>query len=250
MTVSEFFVTLISSIIKPEKRKLIKISSSLKGQVGLEIGGPSSFFGIKSYCPVYLFAKRIDGVNFSNETVWEGSIKEGTNYNYYDRKTGYQFIGEASELRNIADSSYDFILSCHSLEHVANPIKALKDWNRVLKKNGKFILVLPDKKNTFDHNRPYTSFEHFIEDFNNEVDESDTTHFNEIYQFHDLSMDTGVKDFAELKTRTANNLINRCAHHHVFGLELMEQLLSYCGFETLHKQEASPFHLVIVGKKK
>ena len=69
----------MSFVSKPGKRKLISIAYSLKNKTGLEIGGPSKFFDLKSYFPVYLFAKRIDGVNFSTETVWEGKIEEGKN---------------------------------------------------------------------------------------------------------------------------------------------------------------------------
>jgi SAM-dependent methyltransferase len=36
------------------------------------------------------------------------------------------------------------IISRHSLEHVLDPIKALREWRRVLQEDGKVIIVLPD----------------------------------------------------------------------------------------------------------
>src|SRR3954447_9706230 len=98
-----YLVTLISFILKPEKRKLIILSYKLKSKIGLEIGGPSAMFRLKGHFPVYLFANRVDGVNFSTETVWEGKISEGRNYNYFKNKKGYQYIQEASELTNLPE---------------------------------------------------------------------------------------------------------------------------------------------------
>jgi len=249
MTFSQCIITLISYVSRPQKRKLIRLSYGLKDKTGLEIGGPSAFFNLKSYFPVYLFAKRIDGVNYSAETVWEGKINEGMSYDYANDKQGFQYISEASELNNIKNDQYDFLLSCHSLEHVANPIKALKRWNDVLKKNGKLILVLPDKNFTFDHSRPYTTFGHLLQDFNENVDEYDTTHFEEIHRLHDITKDDMLNTVEQLKDRTKENFTNRCVHHHVYSLELISELLIHCGFKIEYQQKAPPFHLVTFAEK-
>lgn len=249
MNISGYLTTLLSFVKQPKKRKLIQIALEVKQKKGIEIGGPSSFFGLRGYCPVYVFANQVDGVNFSNETVWEGKIEQGRNYNYANGKSGFQYINEASDLSNITTGTYYFLLSCHSLEHIANPVKAMKEWHRVLKPGGTIILSLPDKNHTFDHKRPYTTFEHLMQDFKNNVDEHDATHFDEVYKFHDIEMDGGVQTPAELKTRTVNNFTNRCVHHHVYSLDLLQQLLGYCNFKTMHKQEADPHHLVIVAQK-
>jgi len=244
-----YIITLISYIAKPEKRKLIRVSYSLKDKIGLEIGGPSAFFDLKSFFPVYVFAKRIDGVNFSAETVWEGKINEGMSYHYTENKNGYQYISEASELDRIGNKEYDFLLSCHCLEHIANPVKTLKNWNKVVQTGGKIILVLPDKDFTFDHNRPYTHFEHLLQDFKAEIDEHDTTHFEEILRLHDVSKDKMINSQEELKSRIHDNFSNRCVHHHVYSLDLITELLNYCGFKVLYQQKAKPFHLVTVAEK-
>lgn len=249
MKISQYIITLISYVSRPDKRKLISISLSLKNQIGLEIGGPSAFFDLKSYFPVYVFAKRIDGVNFSNETVWEGKIGKGLSYKYSGNKIGYQFIREANELKDLEINDYNFLLSCHSLEHIANPIKTLKNWYNVLKNKGKIILVLPDKEFTFDHNRPYTTFEHLMQDFNYEMNEHDTTHFEEVIQLHDIAKDAYVNSVEELKNRIQDNFSNRCVHHHVYSLELVSELLIYCGFRIEYQQKISPFHLVTIAEK-
>ena len=250
MTLFENLITLVSYIKQPAKRKMIKLAATFDNQVGLEVGGPSALFNFKSAFPIYLHAKMIDGVNFSNHTLWEGEIKQGNLYSYYKNKQGFQFIGEAANLKGVKDASYDFVLSCHSLEHVANPIKALKDWSRVLKQNGRLVLVLPDKEFTFDHNRPITSLAHLIEDYNNNIDESDTTHFDEVINLHDFTFDAFVQSKEELIQRTHLNIENRAVHHHVFNLDLIKEMLIYCGFEMIHQQTYPPFHLVSVAERK
>jgi ubiquinone/menaquinone biosynthesis C-methylase UbiE len=170
-------------------------------------------------------------------------------YHYTDNKNGYQYISEASELDKIGNNKYDFLLSCHSLEHIANPVKTLKHWNKVLQNGGKIILVLPDKDFTFDHNRPYTNFEHLLQDFKAEIDEHDTTHFEEILRLHDVSKDKMINSREELKSRIRDNFSNRCVHHHVYSLHLIKELLNYCDFKVLYQQKAKPFHLVTVAEK-
>lgn len=245
----QYIVTLISWLKNPQKRHLISLSRGLKDKTGLEVGGPSGFFSLKSPFPVYIFAKRIDGVNFSTETVWEGTIREGFNYDYAAGKKGYQYICEASELTGVPKNKYDFLLSCHSLEHIANPVKALQNWNKVLNQMGKIILVLPDKNYTFDNKRPYTTFEHLLEDYHNDVGENDTTHFDETITTFDFSKDPNVTNTQDLERRVRNNFVNRCVHHHVYNFELLEKLLIHTGFKVLYTQKFPPFHLVVAGEK-
>ena len=250
MTSFEKLITLLSYIKQPAKRKMINLAATFNDQFGLEVGGPSALFNFKSAFPIYLHAKMIDGVNFSNNTIWEGEIQQGNLYKYYKNKQGFQFIGEASDLSAVKDERYDFVLSCHSLEHVANPIKALKDWSRVMKQHGRLVLVLPDKEFTFDHYRSITTLTHFIEDYKNNITELDETHFEEVIALHDFKHDAFVQSKEELIKRTKLNIENRAVHHHVFNLDLVKELLVYCDFEMIHQQTYPPFHLVSVAQKK
>ena len=247
MSLIDKTVTLLSYAKQPKKRSLIEAAYHLKGCTGVEIGGPTALFGLKGIFPVYIFAERIDGVNFSNETVWEGKIKQGNNYQYYKNKKGYQFIAEATDLQNIAGNTYDFVLSSHSLEHVANPLKALKEWFRILKEEGKLILVLPDKNYTFDHKRNYTTYEHIISDYTNNVTEYDTTHHTEILQTHDEEK-SKVK-YEDCANMLSNNFTYRCAHHHVFSQEVVKQLLEEAGYRVQSQYAVHSFHLVTIAIK-
>ena len=44
----------------------------------------------------------------------------------------------------IESGTVDVVISRHSLEHLIDPVKALKEWNRILKPFGRMILVIPD----------------------------------------------------------------------------------------------------------
>ncbi len=107
-----------------------EIQKLFDNKYGLEIGGPSGLFRNNGFVPLYKVIKGLDGCNFSNTTIWEGTIEIGENYTYHKNKKGIQYISEATDLGDIHDSKYDFVISSNCLEHVANPMKAVEEWVR------------------------------------------------------------------------------------------------------------------------
>ncbi len=208
-----------------------KYRSYVENKYGIEIGGPSALF--KTVLPLYQFVGGLDGANFSTDTIWEGNIEAGNNFNYYHNKSGHQFIADATDLSEIATARYDFLLSSNCLEHVANPIKALTEWKRVIKDDGALILVLPNKDSNFDHRRPFTKFEHLFDDLTRDVGEDDLTHLDEILALHDLPMDPPAGDLEHFRERSLKDFQNRTLHHHVFDVPVIEQVLDHVGFEIL-----------------
>lgn len=243
------FKTLKLILRKLTKRKIRNYKLYQKifyDEYGIEIGGPSGFF--KNEVPIYNIIKSLDGVNFSSSTIWEGELFEGKNYKYRKGRTGYQFICDAVNLDKIQSGKYDFVLSCNNLEHIANPFKALTEWLRITKPSGLLFLVLPNKNSNFDHKRNITSIEHLVEDFKNNTSEEDLTHLEEILTLHDLSMDPPAGDFDYFRKRSINNFQNRCLHHHVFNMALLEQIFKYFNVELLLK-DCTKKDFIIVGKK-
>lgn len=53
--------------------------------------------------------------------------------------------GDAQLLKDVGDSTFDFVYSSHTLEHMVNPEIALRNWWRVLKVGGYLILYLPER---------------------------------------------------------------------------------------------------------
>ena len=168
--------------------------------------------------------------------------------NYFSNKFANQIISEAVNLEKIKDNFYDLVLSSHCLEHVANPLKALFEKSRILKSGGYFLLILPNKKSTFDHRRPYTTFEHLIKDYQNNVSEDDLTHYDEIILLHDIEMD-GFKNKNEFIERSKKNYINRCFHHHVFDKKLIYNILNYTNFNIISFVDIDTDYIILAKKK-
>ena len=53
-------------------------------------------------------------------------------------------------LAPIPDRSLDVVIACHVIEHLVNPIAALREFGRVLRPQGRLVLVVPDRNVTFD----------------------------------------------------------------------------------------------------
>lgn len=88
------------------------------------------------------------------------------------------YLGDAINLP-FENASLDYIANSHVLEHVSNPVKALLEWQRVLKPGGVVYAVIPDRRFTFDHARELTPAEHMIEDYKKGTTDCDATHIKD-----------------------------------------------------------------------
>lgn len=217
-----------------------KYREHLRGRTALEIGGPSEIFSLGPL-PIYNVLRKIDNCNFASRTLWE---PDG-----FEPQYGQTLICEASALRDISGGSYDCVLSSHSLEHIANPLKALYEWRRVLADDGLLLLILPHKEHTFDWRRPITTLEHMISDYENQITEDDLTHIDEILKLHDLSRDVPAGTLEQFRVRSLNNSAVRALHHHVFTLSSAWELLNYAGFSPILSEVALPVHIIILARR-
>ncbi len=120
---------------------------AVHGRAGLEIGGPSGVFTRLDRLPLYDRVGSLDNCVSAGSTVW---AEQSQDYTFSRRRApGRCFVLETTALIAIPDRSYDFVLFSHALEHVANPVKALREWARVLRPGGALVLVLPDYRRTF-----------------------------------------------------------------------------------------------------
>ena len=181
--------------------------------------------------------------------MWEGEIHAGRTYQYLPDQFGHQFISDGTNLSEIPSEKYEFLLSSDCLEHIANPIKALLEWNRILKTNHLMLLVLPNKVSNFDHQREFTTFEHILDDYQQDTKESDLTHLREILSLHDLSKDPAAGNFEQFTIRSLDNFSNRCLHHHVYNENSINKILSMTGFSIISFQETNTSFVTIALKK-
>jgi len=216
----------------------------VQAKSGLEIGGPSEIFQKGNRLPIYEAIGKLDNCDVSQSTEW---AQHSETFVFNPSKgPGRTFFRDGSALVGVPDSTYDVVLSSHNLEHFANPIKALKEWRRVLKPRGALVLVLPYYKDTFDHRRKPTLVEHMVKDFEQGVGEDDLTHVQEILELHDLAMDTRAGTKEEFEKRSMQNFSNRCLHHHVFDERNSRQLLTEVGFDVLSVEITVAPHLCIL----
>jgi SAM-dependent methyltransferase len=224
------------------------VRKQLSGKSGLEVGGPSDVF--ETNLPIYRLIHSLDNCVFAEVTHWEGERAPGATFHFYqDKRTGNNFITEGSTLEGIADATYDFVLSSHNLEHIANPIKALDNWKRVLKPRGLLLLVLPDKHRTFDYRRPVTSLEHMRDDYARNMGEDDMTHVEEFVTLWDYKKYPIANSIDEHRERYRNNYQQRLLHHHVFDLKSATNFAKDCDWLVLAAERSRPNHLILFLQK-
>jgi|GEM_PF-3249059 len=71
-------------------------------------------------------------------------------------------LADAGELSMFRDRSLDFVIASDVFEHLPNPLGSILDWHRVLVPGGKLLLSVPDKRYTFDRERPRTTLSHLL----------------------------------------------------------------------------------------
>jgi SAM-dependent methyltransferase len=226
-------------------RGYLSIRKHVEGKDGLEIGGPSRIFAKDHLIPVYNICRSIDECNFSEQTIWSNSDQA--------RKIGVNvrsdIVLDASMLSSIPDQSYEFVLASHVLEHIANPLRALEEWKRVLKVGGMLLAVVPRKNATFDHKRPFTSFDHIEADFVGNTSEDDLTHVDEILRLHDLEMDPPAGSWQRFRERCFQNPSIRAMHHHVFSPSLLISMFTKSQMRMISLSAEHPCHLVVAAER-
>jgi SAM-dependent methyltransferase len=216
------------------------IASLVSDKAGLEVGGPS-----RSFECLYRNVKSLDNVVFSKNTTWTNHINE---YTYYGKKLGSVIVSDAVNISLVENESYDFVFSSHSLEHIANPLKAICEWLRIIKNNGHIIIIVPEKSDSFDHKRNYSKFSTLLTQYERNVGEDDLSTLPEILLNHDLTMDQPAGNFEAFTKRSLDNFNNRCLHHYVYNDELLMEICNYFKCEFIYKETEGVDRLFIMKK--
>lgn len=128
----------------------------LDGLIGIEIGaGAHNPFGLKTL-----------NVDFENNNVYrEEQIRVCGRYAKVD------IVANGDKIP-LPDKSVDFVISSHVIEHFLNPVKAIREWERVASKY--IFMIVPHMERTFDKVRPLTVVNFIVHQFNvnaeNDVD--------------------------------------------------------------------------------
>ncbi|MBS1717612.1 MAG: methyltransferase domain-containing protein [Armatimonadetes bacterium] len=130
-------------------------------------------------------------------------------------------VDDGETLGTVGDSSQDFIIASHMLEHTEDPIRTLKHFMRVLRPGGRLFLVVPDKRFTFDIDRPVTDFAHLLKDHEDGGASSCQSHYEEW-----VRLVMHIKNEEEVQTRVRDMMkIKESIHFHVWTeLEFLEMM--------------------------
>jgi SAM-dependent methyltransferase len=138
---------------------------------GVEFGAGASPYPVPLECRV-LFADRLGHEDLTGE-LYPGQIAE--DLIHPDLITDLETCG------SIADTSVDFLIACHVIEHTRDPIGAIVQAWRRLRPGGSLVLAVPSRDRTFDRDREITPLAHLIEDFERPDRARDYAHYEEFY---------------------------------------------------------------------
>lgn len=120
-------------------------------------------------------------------------------------------IDTAEKLINFHEDSLDFIIANHVIEHTVNPIGTLETFMKKLKKKGRLFLCVPNKRYTFDQRRQTTSFEHLLEDYKDDGENS------KYFDYRDYAIGVNNVDEAEIEAVVERMIANKKnIHFHVW----------------------------------
>jgi SAM-dependent methyltransferase len=143
-------------------------------------------------------------------------------------------IDDGEKLALISDASLDFVIANHFIEHCENTIAALEAHVRVLKPGGILYLAVPDKRETFDIDRPVTPLEHVVRDFVAGPGWAREAHYEEWSELVEKALDP---------RRRARELMDGSysIHFHVWTPEAFLELLLHCTRELSFAFEIEAF---------
>jgi SAM-dependent methyltransferase len=136
---------------------------------------------------------------------------------------------DVDRLKPLDDESQDFLIASHILEHVADPIGILDEIHRVLRRGGTALILLPDRRRTFDVRRAATPLLHLIDEFEAKITEVDDAHIIDFLQ--NTESDEGWDRFealpAEARRATIEAQRQRSIHAHCWQEDEFLEVLLY-----------------------
>jgi SAM-dependent methyltransferase len=132
-------------------------------------------------------------------------------------------IDDGEKLLTLANNTYDFVIANHMIEHCQNPIGAIQNFLRVLKVGGILYMGVPNKHYTFDRDRPLTTLDHLVKDYQEGPEWSKHYHYQEYVRLVDKMPEGQVADRMKLLLNMDYSI-----HFHVWQPDTFLELLSYC----------------------
>ncbi len=133
-------------------------------------------------------------------------------------------VDDGERLPTIPSSSQDFVIANHFLEHCQDPIGTLGHLLRVVRPGGVLYVAVPDKRLTFDRDRPMTPLSHLISNHEQEPERSLRDHLEEWARLVDRVPTERVAAWADELHRTGYSI-----HYHVWSPPELLELVIWSG---------------------
>lgn len=143
-----------------------------------------------------------------------------------------EIVDDGATLTKIDAASQDFIIANHFMEHVQDPIGTIKRHLDLLKPNGILYYGIPDKRFTFDKERPVTTLEHLVRDHDEGPAWSLMQHIEEFVALAENK--SGVE--AENRIKELMSLPQLGIHFHVWTIHELTEL-----FTEIRKRYSLPY---------
>jgi SAM-dependent methyltransferase len=140
-------------------------------------------------------------------------------------------VDDGEKLETVADTSQDFIIANHFLEHCEDPIGTIGNHLRKLRPAGVLFYTVPDKRYTFDFRRPLTPLSHMIDDHEKGPAGSRREHYDEAALLTPKVEDgTTLEEFERWAAGHARELEEESSsiHMHVWTQAEFLQLILHC----------------------
>ena len=188
--------------------KSFMASRFLRGE-GLEIGALHSPLPVPSTCRVkYVDRYDVDGLRREHPQLRAVSL------------VPVDVIDDGEKLATVEPESQDFVIASHFLEHTQDPIGTVRRHLQVLRPGGILFVAVPDKRFSFDRNRPVTTLEHLCRDHEEGPAWSYLDHVRE-YAEHWNFADEPLDDYVQ---RLVDS--NYSIHFHVWTQDAFVEMLS------------------------
>ncbi len=184
----------------------------LDGLTGIEIGG-------SAHNPFNLNTKNVDYTD-DMETVFKRAELK-----MCGDKMPVDIVANGDSLP-LKDESIDFVISSHVIEHIFDPIKALKEWYRVIKKGGYIFTIAPITEFVPNETRPTTTLNELIKRYTGEIKEK-------------AILKKVITENNQLGSAIIEGILYDTKHGHwtVFDVNLFKDICKYLNYNLIEIQE-------------
>jgi ubiquinone/menaquinone biosynthesis C-methylase UbiE len=127
-------------------------------------------------------------------------------------------------LSKFEKEKFDFVIINHVIEHLFNPIDTIINCYRILKKGGTLVMAIPDKKYTFDKERPLTTIESINKRLNRDNKHPLPSDYGDMITFIHKKL---INAPEEEKNKALNGFLERREHLNIWTDDSFFEFIEY-----------------------